>query len=157
MFPGVLMRSQRSTGGVDVVRLDQGKSLSRLSQALGWGEVLRDLSPKKNDARSCPGVTGVGNDAAAVSQPAVRAKVTAPSFFMGDDVVRSVLDHRPKDQQGFDDVEGSTLQASMPLAAPDEVVNCRQRARRVACILWSPGQEPLIALLKPAPNPSAAP
>ena len=136
------MRSQRSTGGVDVVRLDQGKSLSRLSQALGWGEVLRDLSPKKNDARSCPGVTGVGNDAAAVSQPAVRGKVTASPFFMGDDVVRSVLDHRPKDQQRLDNVEGSTLQPSLLLAAPDDVVNCRQRARPLACIRWPPGQEP---------------
>jgi hypothetical protein len=146
-----LMRKSTWTGSVEVARLDQRQALQAASLAAVLGDVIQDVSAQKNLAMSGYGVTGVCNDSVAILQQALTGSVTGYPLFMRDDVLLPEIDKRLADQNRRDDGALKTLKAAIQQVPSDDkplapATSSSAKARALASIPWTPGDEPFVSV-----------
>jgi hypothetical protein len=88
----------------------------------------------------------VCNDSVAIIQQAMTGSVTGYPLFMRDDVLLPEIALRMKDKNHKDDAALQTLTAAIKAVPNDDVANGSQKARALASIPWTPGNEPFTSV-----------
>lgn len=112
------------------------------------GDVINTSAAAQQLAVGGYGATGVCNDSVAIVQHALSGAATPYPLLMRDAMLATELQQRLADADQKDDPRYAKLAASIAAVPSDDVPNPTARARALASLPWTEGQEPFESITR---------
>lgn len=141
-FPAGGFADPKWCGRVTQAELSGDQALTAIKLAGVFTDVVHQSAQKLNLYADGYGVTGVCNDSVAVVEQAMTGKAHEYPLLMKDEVLLGELSRRLGDAEPSDDALCQSLQQAIKDLPSDVRQNSTSRARALASIPWTAGQEP---------------